>query len=299
MECKICYSNSGIANYLILMKVLVTGATGFIGNHVVKELLKNNYQVIATSANEKKARKFSWFDNVKYIAFNLIEFNSNFNYYNLFEQPDIIIHLAWEGLPNYNSLFHIEENLFRHYIFLKNLVSNGAEDITVTGTCFEYGLQEGELSEDFPSLPANSYAIAKDSLRKFLEQLQKQSFFILKWARLFYIYGEGQNPNALLSQLGKAIANNEKQFNMSEGNQKRDYLPVEKVAEYLVKIAMQKKVEGIINCCSGKPITVNEIVNNFLKEKNKTITLNKGVYPYSQYEPLHFWGDADKLSRII
>ncbi|MEO8568814.1 MAG: NAD(P)-dependent oxidoreductase [Ginsengibacter sp.] len=281
------------------MKVLVTGATGFIGNHVVRELLKNNYQVTATSSNENKAKTFSWFNEVSYVAFNLAKADGSIDFYNFFNSPDVIIHLAWEGLPNYSSLFHIEENLFRHYTFLKNLVNNGAKDITVTGTCFEYGLQEGKLSEELPALPANPYAIAKDTLRKFLEQLQMQIPFHLKWARLFYMYGDGQNPNAILSQLNKALIENATEFNMSAGDQERDYLPVEKVAEYLVKIAIQENVEGIINCCSGIPITINKLVEDFLEKKGQAIKLNKGFYSYPTHEPIHFWGDDLKLKSII
>ncbi len=299
MECKICYSNSRIENYLKLMKILVTGATGFIGNHVIKQLLKHNFYVIATSSNKNKAKNFPWFNEAKYLAFDLSQFDASIDYYDLFERPDIIIHLAWEGLPNYHSLFHIEENLFRHYHFLKNLVNNGAKDITVTGTCFEYGLQEGKLSEDLPTLPANPYAIAKDSLRKFLEQLQKHIDFSFKWVRLFYMYGEGQNRNSILSQLEIALGNNEKEFNMSSGDQQRDYLPVQKMAEYILKVGLQKNVEGIINCCSGKPITINKLVSNFLEERNQKIKLNRGVYPYPPHEPMHFWGDNEKLKKII
>lgn len=281
------------------MKVLVTGATGFVGNYVVKELLKNEHQVFATSLNENKARGFAWYDRVRYRQFNLAEFDGNFNYYKFFEEPDVIIHLAWEGLPNYNSLFHIEENLFRHYSFLKNLVTNGSKDITVTGTCFEYGLQEGELNESLPALPSNSYAIAKDTLRKFLEQLQKHVDYNLKWARLFYMHGEGQNPNSILSQLEKALANNENEFSMSLGEQIRDYTPVKIIAEHIVNIAMQKQVTGIINCCSGNPITINKLVESFLKKRNETIKLNKGVYPYPLHEPLNFWGSVTKLNTIV
>lgn len=281
------------------MKVLVTGATGFIGNNVVMELLKNNHQVIATSCNEQKAKAFSWFNNVKYLPLNLSELNNSINYFNLFDSPQVIIHLAWEGLPNYNALFHIEENLFRHYFFLKNLVSNGAKDVTVAGTCFEYGLQEGKLNEELPSMPLNSYAIAKDSLRKFLEQMQKQIPFSLKWARLFYMYGEGQNPNSLFAQLENTLVIGAKEFNMSGGEQQRDYLSVEKMAEYIVKIALQKKVEGIINCCSGTPVTINQLVANFLEEKKQTIKLNKGFYAYPEHEPMIFWGDNKKLNDII
>lgn len=281
------------------MKVLVTGASGFIGNYVVTELLKNKHEVITTSRNEQKAKTLSWFNHVKYIPLDLSQINNGINYFNLFDNPDIVIHLAWEGLPNYNALFHFEKNLFNHYIFLKNLISNGAKDITVAGTCLEYGLQEGKLSETMPAMPANSYAVAKDSLRKFLEKLQNHIPYSLKWARLFYMYGEGQNPNSLLAQLESAINNGEKEFNMSGGNQQRDYLPVEKMAEYILQIALQKKVEGIINCCSGVPVTINQLIADFLFEKNQTIHLNKGFYPYTVHEPMNFWGDNTKLNKIL
>ena len=67
------------------------------------------------------------------------------NYYDYFENPDAMIHLAWEGLPNYKAAFHVEENLPRHYCIFKKLIEHGLTDITVTGTCFEYGMQEGCL----------------------------------------------------------------------------------------------------------------------------------------------------------
>ena len=282
-----------------MKKVLVTGATGFIGNYVVPELLKNGCQVIASSLSEQKAIQCSWFSQVKYIPFNLAEFDDKVNYYSFFSHPDAVIHLGWEGLPNYKAAFHVEANLPRHFSFLKNLLQNGLTDVNITGTCFEYGMHEGVLSESMPSDPANPYGLAKDSLRKLLEGLALTIPFHLKWIRLFYMYGNGQNPNSLLSQLQKAIDEKVAIFNMSGGEQVRDYLPVEKVAEYIVKIALQDKVNGIINCCSGKPVTVKHLVENYLKERNATIHLNFGYYPYTVYEPMSFWGDNNRLNQII
>jgi nucleoside-diphosphate-sugar epimerase len=148
-------------------------------------------------------------------------------------------------------------------------------------------------------LPSNAYAIAKNELRKFLETFQQEYSFSLKWVRLFYLYGKGQNPNSLVSQLDKAIARGDKVFNMSGGEQVRDYLPVERVAEYLVKIALQDKVNGIINCCSGEPVSVKEFVKKYLNKINKDVSLNLGHYPYTDYEPMQFWGDNNKLKSIL
>jgi nucleoside-diphosphate-sugar epimerase len=282
-----------------MKKVLVTGATGFIGNYVVQQLLQANCTVIATSANAQKAHTFSWFNNVQYIPFQLEAFDNAVDYYRFFNEPDLLIHLAWEGLPNYKSSFHTDINQPRHLGMLQNLVQHGLTDLTVTGTCFEYGMQEGCLQEDMPVFPDNQYALAKNGLRIQLQALQQQYPFSLKWARLFYMYGKGQNPKSLLSQLDNALAAGDPVFNMSGGEQVRDYLPVEKVAEYIVKIALQTQVTGVINCCSGQPVTVKDFVTNYLASKKQTITLNLGYYPYPDYEPMRFWGDNTKLNSIL
>ena len=282
-----------------MKKVLVTGATGFIGNYVVEELLGRGCLVIATSADEPKAKQTPWFNRVNYLPFDLAAFDPTGDYYDFFQHPDLVIHLAWEGLPNYDSSFHFDINLPRHFAFLSNLIDNGLNDLTVTGTCFEYGIQEGSLKEDMPVFPNNFYAKAKNELRRKLEALSNDHPISLKWLRLFYMYGEGQNPNSLFSQLDNALLRGEKQFNMSGGEQVRDYLPVEKVARYIVTVALQKKVTGVINISSGQGITIKEFVKDYLKKKNKTITLNFGIHPYSVHEPMRFWGDHSKLMTII
>lgn len=279
------------------MKVLVTGATGFIGNYVVRQLLKQGHQVMTTSKNSEKARMYEWFSQVQYIPYDLNAVQENL--FQFFQEPDVVIHLAWEGLPNYKDLFHFERNLFINYRFLKNLLGDGLKSLTVTGTCLEYGLQNGCLSEDAPTQPTTPYSFAKDTLRKFLEQLQQKYHFSFKWIRLFYMYGKSQNPSSLLPQLDKALDRGDEIFGMSGGEQLRDYLSVEKVAEYVNKISLQNKVLGIINCCSGKPISIRKLVENHMKNRGKTIKLNLGHYPYSDCEPMAFWGDSRKLKSIL
>jgi len=281
----------------MMKKVLVTGATGFIGNYVVRRLLQEGHRVIATSANEQHAREQSWFGDVTYIPFDLAHLRPEADYFDEMGRPELLIHLAWEGLPNYKSAFHLEENLPRHCAFLDNLVRHGLENLTVAGTCLEYGMQEGCLSETMPSMPANPYAKAKDELRSFLEKLPYR--FAFKWVRLFYMYGKGQNPKSLFSQLEKALADHEQQFNMSGGEQVRDYLHIETVAAYLTRIALLPQTTGIVNCCSGQPVTVRKMVEDYLAVNHQHISLNLGYYPYPDYEPFRFWGDVSKLKTIL
>jgi dTDP-6-deoxy-L-talose 4-dehydrogenase (NAD+) len=159
-------------------------------------------------------------------------------------------------------------------------------------------MQEGCLSETMPPRPANPYAKAKNDLRIFLEQ-QQSDRCVLKWIRLFYMYGKGQNPNSLFSQLETALANHQERFNMSGGEQVRDYLHVDTVAQYLTKIARLPQTTGVINCCSGQPVTVKKMVEDYLTRSHRHISLNLGYYPYPDYEPFRFWGDASKLKTIL
>jgi dTDP-6-deoxy-L-talose 4-dehydrogenase (NAD+) len=207
--------------------------------------------------------------------------------------------LAWEGLPNYQQPFHIEVNLPRHISLLNNLIANGLKDITVSGTCLEYGMADGALKENMEPLPTTAYAIAKNELRKHLESLSLTKRFSLTWLRLFYMFGKGQSPKSLFSQLNEAINNGEPVFKMSGGEQVRDFLPIQKVAQIIVKSALQKDVEGVINCCSGLPVTLKDFVADYLKAIDKKIELQLGYYPYTDYEPMKFWGDNHKLNKIL
>ncbi len=279
------------------MKVLVTGATGFIGNYVIEELLKYDVEIIATSTSKNKAETKSWYSKVKYVEHDIR--NASKGLFEKFHMPDTVIHLAWRGLPNYKNLFHVEEEMMTQYFFLKQLIQEGINNINITGTCFEYGMQEGCLFEDKNiANPSNSYAIAKDSLRKLLMLLQGNQSFALKWMRLFYTYGAGQSGNSILSQLQLALDKNESVFNMSKGEQIRDYLPIEEVAKNIVTCALQSTVDGIINVCSNTPIKIIDLVKKYLIDRNKTISLNLGFYQYPDYEPFSFWGDNSKLKQI-
>lgn len=278
------------------MKIAVTGASGFIGRQVITALLAHGLEVIAISRHAEKLDGWNS-RNCDIVEMDIT--NSELNCFEKLGRPDMLIHLAWDGLPNYKSLHHFASELPKHYRFLEALVKSGLSSLLVTGTCFEYGMLSGALSEEMLTIQSNPYGYAKDALRQQLQFLQTAQPFNLTWARLFYMYGEDQPNTSLYPKLKNAVLNQDKQFNLSGGEQLRDYLPVEKVASYIVQLALTKQNLGIVNICSGEPISVRRLVENWRKEQKWQIEFNFGYYPYPDYEPMAFWGNNAKLLSIF
>lgn len=270
------------------LKVALTGATGFIGHNVLNNLIKNdNFDIIAVIRPGSSIERA----NISSVHIDISKPKNNM--FEIMGKPDVLIHLAWEGLPNYQSSHHFENELPSQYLFLKSLVEQGLKFMVITGTCFEYGMQEGGLSSKANTRPNNSYGHAKDALRAKLQLLQVENSFKLVWARLFYLYGEGQSSKSLFSQLELAVKMKKKKFNMSGGEQLRDFLPVDEAAKKLVKIAQAKPTNRILNICSGEGKSIRSIVEGHIKNNNWDIELNLGFFPYPEYEPLEFWGIRD------
>lgn len=279
------------------MKVLITGATGFIGNHVVMALLERGHDVIACSRNRDAAYTFPWFSRVKFLPVRVEERERGL--FELAGRPDVLIHAAWDRLDDYRDPWHFEQASIEHYVFIRDLVQAGLQRCVVLGTCLEYGLQEGALREDMESKPVLAYPLAKHILRQLLAGLQAQHQFKLQWLRLFYMYGPGQRSSALLAQLDAALAAGKKSFDMSPGDQLRDYLPVNEMSGLICDVAERDDFDGVVNCCSGRPTSVLDLVRNRLHERGATIELNTGRYPYPVYEPRAFWGDRKRLDSLL
>ncbi len=277
------------------MKVAVTGANGFIGRHVLNELDGREVETIAV-VRPSSERPFA-LPAGRVVDIDL--HNPPLNAFELIGKPDVLIHLAWFGLPNYRSLHHFDHELPSQYRFLNDLVQSGLSNIVVAGSCFEYGNQFGPLSESIETYPNTPYGFAKNSLREQLQYMKEIYPFQLTWARLFYLFGTGQSEKSLLPQLLQAVLRGDRSFEMSGGEQLRDYLPVEKAASYLVSLALKRQDIGIVNVCSGDPISVRKLVESWVKDNELPITLNLGRYPYPDYEPMAFWGDRTKLDHIL
>ena len=279
------------------MNILLTGATGFIGQHLVPRLLKQGHSLTLIVRDIARLKSSPWIEQVNVCVADVHQ--QDLSYLKRLANHDVLIHLAWPGLPNYKAAFHMESNFPADYRFLRTLVEQGIKQILITGTCLEYGLQSGCLGEDSVAKPNVAYALAKDSLRKNLQQLQQQSPFVLQWARLFYIYGQGQSEHSFLSQLDRAIKSRQVQFNMSAGEQLRDYLAVEKVADYLLAIVECQNCDGVVNVCSGQPISIRTLAEQYIEQQQAEIQLNLGYYPYPDYESMAFWGNPQKLQNWL
>lgn len=279
------------------MKIGITGSTGFIGQNLIPVLLNRGHQIVALSRDRAKAENFQWFSQVDFIRGDVHEPDPAI--IGRLAACDTVIHLAWPGLPNYGELFHIETNYPAAYLFVKRLIESGLGNITITGTCFEYGMKNGCLSEDTQADPVNPYGLAKDFLRRSLECLSLKHSFHLQWVRLFYLFGRGQSAGSLLSQLDAAIERGEATFRMSAGEQLRDYSSIDEAAGKLARLVEQSHTSGIFNICSGIPVSVRTLVESRLRQQGASIELELGYYPYSRFEPHAFWGDPQKLNRTL
>lgn len=263
------------------MRLAVTGASGFVGRHVVAELARRGLEARLLQRP----------------AFDLHEDPADACA--RAGHPEVLLHLAWGGLPNYQSAHHFERERPAQYAFLRAMVRGGVRHVVVSGTCFEYGMQSGPLHEDLPCTPTNAYGYAKDTLRRELEFLKREIPFRLTWARLFYLWGDGQAAGSLWPLLQAAARRGDAQFPMSGGEQLRDYLPVAQAASWLVDLALQPEGEGLVNVCAGRPVSVRALVEGWIAQQGWTIAPQLGRYPYPAHEPMAFWGDDRRLRQRL
>ena len=276
------------------MKIAITGATGFIGQHVRNVLAKTDNDVVLVvryveRVGDKSARE-------EIVAADLSQARTD--WFELFGRPDVVLHLAWGGLPNYMDCYHVNVELPTQLRFLTALIKSGLKKLVVTGTCYEYGLSSGALSEDQETNPNTPYGIAKDRLRKELFELRSTQHFDLTWARIFYPYGEGQSERSIYSQLIRAISNNEKEFAIGSGTQMLDFIQVTTVAKALLAFVTEIKGIGLINVGSGDPQTVIEFVERLICRFESNIVPKVGVINDREYESISFWSDNNLLDSL-
>lgn len=272
-------------------KVLVTGAGGYIGRHVVKALLQYDCEIIAADLKLDTLE-----EDVEKIEGSIFENDANI--YKKLGEPDICIHLAWRNGFIHNDDSHIID-LPLHYNFIKNMLHGGLQNLSVMGTMHEVGYWEGAIDEYTPTSPMSLYGIAKNTLRQTAEFLTNQFGANLYWLRAFYILGDDLKNNSIFSKIVQKENEGEPFFPFTTGENKYDFIMVDELAKQIAAASLQDKVIGVINCCSGKPISLAERVEKFIEDNSFKIKLKYGAFPDRPYDSPAVWGNPSKINQIL
>ena len=273
------------------MKILVTGANGYIGSKVVKQLLDDGADVIATDFDNKNIDS-----RAKFIQANIFEDNSN--WYDYFEKPDVCIHMAWRDGFVHNSDKHMLD-LSNHYKFMTNLIDNGLPQIACMGTMHEVGYYEGAIDENTPCNPLSQYGIAKNALRKSIELYASQKKCKFEWLRAYYIYGDDLYGNSIFCKIRQAVKEGKERFPFTTGKNKYDFIHIDDLAVQISRCVMQDTILGIINVCSGKPISLADQIEWYISHNNLAIKLDYGKYPDRPYDSPCVYGDNTRINSIM
>lgn len=274
------------------MKVLVTGAGGYIGRYVVESLLKDeNNEVIAADISTEGV-------NPKADRRSINIFDRSEDIFEKLGSPDVCIHLAWKDGFVHNSDAHMSM-LSDHFIFINNMIKGGLKQLSVMGTMHEIGYFEGAIDENTPCNPVSMYGIAKDALRKAVLQLGKNTDCSVKWLRAYYIYGDDAKSNSIFAKLTAAEQEGKELFPFTTGKNKYDFIRVSELGEQIAAASCQSEISGIINCCSGIPVSLADMVEGYIKEHNFKIKLQYGAFPDRPYDSPGVWGNAEKINMIM
>lgn len=272
------------------MKVLVTGANGYLGQGIVKAILGKKNEVIATDLNLRNVD-----DRAKKVACNIFEIKDPYEY---FGKPDVVLHLAWrDGFVHYSSA-HIDD-LPKHYMFIKKIAEAGVRQISVLGSMHEIGFYEGSINENTPCNPITPYGISKNALRQLTEMLCKQNDVIFQWLRGYYIVGNSKFGSSIFSKITSAEEEGKKEFPFTMGQNQYDFINYDVFVEQVATVVTQNEINGIINICSGKPEKLADRVERFIKENNYKIRLKYGAFPDRPYDSKAIWGDGEKIQNIM
>ncbi len=272
------------------MKILVTGANGYLGQGIVTSILDLGHEVIATDFAT------DYIDpRAKAIPGNIFEIQDPFAY---FGKPDALLHLAWrDGFVHYSDA-HIND-LPGHFAWLKAMAEGGMKQIAVMGSMHEIGFFEGSINENTPCRPITPYGIAKNALRELTQMLCKQKNSLFQWLRGYYIVGNSRFGSSIFSKIAAAAEEGKSEFPFTLGQNQYDFIDYPEFCQQAAAAVSQQNITGIINLCSGRPEKLADRVERFIQENQYSIQLQYGAFPDRPYDSKAIWGDSRKIEAIM
>ena len=229
------------------MKILITGASGFLGRKLVEELSKDSGNELTCISRDYKES----LQNIYWINGNLndrkfLDFLSN-------ERFERVFHLAWEGLPNRSAEMCLK-NLQISENFLRSISASKVQELNIIGSCLEYGDIVGKVGDSQKPFGNDPFAKAKINLHSFVQELEIQ----FRWFRPFFIFGEGQNQNSLIPSLINNLALGISPEIRSINNS-HDFIAVEDVARAILLSSKNPHLLGDVNIGTGVLTPVGDI----------------------------------------
>ncbi|WPC41056.1 NAD(P)-dependent oxidoreductase [Clostridium sp. JS66] len=272
-----------------MKKVLVTGASGFIGYRTVKSLLNKGYEVHAIAMNGVAIDK-----SIRWYNTNLLNKEEVFNLLKEI-QPEAIIHFAWYTVPGkYNNS---NENLLwlqASIELLKVFKEFNGKRFIFAGTCAQYDLAHGFMDEKItPSKPNSLYGICKHSFENVALEYCNKNHLSFVSGRIFYLYGERECEDRVIPYVINKLMDNEIAY-CSHGNQIRDFMYIEDIANAFVEI-LHSNAEGIVNVGSGKPVRLKDIFFEIGRQLNKPELIHLGDVNSSFNEPIMIVANNNRL----
>lgn len=272
------------------MKILVTGANGYLGQGIVKAILETGNQVVATDLTTENIDK-----RAMRVSADLFQIEDP---YVFFKKPDVLLHLAWrDGFIHYSNA-HLED-LPKHFEFIKKMVETDLQTVAVMGSMHEIGFYEGSIDENTACRPESFYGIAKNALRDTTKILAKQNNKNFQWLRGYYIVGNSTFGSSIFSKITKAANMGQKTFPFTLGLNQFDFLDYDDFCTQVAAAVSQSKINGIINICSGRPEKLSDRVERFIKENDYDIKLEYGAFPDRPYDSKAVWGNSQKIEQIL
>ena len=278
-----------------MKRIVVTGATGFIGRHCLPLLEQNGYEIHAFSTQPRADAKNSlthWhkidlFDQKRLKAL-MAELN-----------PSHLLHLAWyvEAGKFYNSSKNyrwVQASLD----LLLDFLEYGGQRVAMAGSCAEYDWRYSYCKEGLTPLNPNTvYGTCKYALQQMFHEMCGRLDISGVWGRIFFLYGPHEHSTRLVSSVIRSLLLG-RPTDCSHGNQMRDYLYVKDVADALVAL-LESNINGPVNIASGQPIRLKEIIYKIAEKMNGENLVRLGVKETAKDEPNLLVGDTTRLSGEV